>query len=66
MELKAESFYLADEAYSNKDVEKLSNLIFECENIYYNLGSSKDLDEPIHNGLENFNELNQEQVPQIQ
>jgi len=52
---KAESFYLADEAYSNKDVEKLSNLIFECENIYYNLGSSKDLDKLIHNGLENFN-----------
>ena len=52
---KAESFYLADEAYSNKDVDKLSNLIFECENIYYNLGSSKDLDKLIHNGLENFN-----------
>ncbi len=52
---KAESFYLADEAYSNKDVEKLSSLIFECENIYYNLGTSKDLDKLIHNGLENFN-----------
>ena len=51
---KAESFYLADEAYSNKDVEKLSNLIFECENIYYNLGSSNDLDKLIHNGLENL------------
>ena len=52
---KAESFYLADEAYSNKDVEKLSSLIFECEYIYYNLGTSKDLDKLIHNGLENFN-----------
>lgn len=51
---KAKSFYLADEAYSNKDVEKLSNLIFECENIYYNLGSSNDLDKLIHNGLENL------------
>ena len=51
---KAESYYLADEAYSNNEKEKLSKLIFDCENIYYNLGSSKDLDQIIQNGLDNF------------
>ena len=35
---KAKSFYLADLAYNNNQLDKLSELLFSCEKIYYNLG----------------------------
>ena len=44
---KAKSYFLADESYENNQLDKLSELILSCEKIYYNLGSSKNIDEII-------------------
>jgi Xaa-Pro aminopeptidase len=51
---KAISFYLADESYNNSEHEKFKEIIFSCEKIYYNLGSSQKVDKMIFEGLENF------------
>tara|TARA_B110000014_G_C20124452_1_gene597836 strand:+ start:3727 stop:5040 length:1314 start_codon:yes stop_codon:yes gene_type:complete len=51
---KAKSYFLADESYENNQIDKLSELILSCEKIYYNLGSSKKIDEIIFEGIENL------------
>ncbi len=51
---KAQSFYLADEAYNTSQVDKLSELILSSEKIYYDLGSSKKIDDLILKGINNF------------
>ena len=42
---KAKKYFLADESFENNQLDKLSELILSCEKIYYNLGSSKKIDE---------------------
>ena len=54
---KAKSVYLADLAYNTNQLDKLSELLFSCEKIYYNLGSSKKLDDLIFTGLDNFKRI---------
>jgi len=51
---KAQSFFLADSSYHNNQLDKLTELLFSSEKIYYNLGSSKKIDDLISQGLENF------------
>ena len=51
---KAKSYFLADESYENNQIDKLSELILSCEKIYYNLGSSKKIDEIIFEGIGNL------------
>ena len=51
---KAKSFFLADESYNNNENEKFKEIIFSCEKIYYNLGSSLKIDKMIFEGLEKF------------
>ena len=49
---KAKKYFLADESFENNKLDKLSELILSCEKIYYNLGSSKKIDEMIFEGIE--------------
>ena len=51
---KAKKYFLADESFENNQLDKLSELILSCEKIYYNLGSSKKIDEMIFEGIENL------------
>jgi len=51
---KAKKYFLADESFENNKLDKLSELILSCEKIYYNLGSSKKIDEMIFEGIENL------------
>ena len=51
---KAKSFFLADESYNSNQLDKLAKIIFSCEKIYYNLSSSKKVDDLIFEGLRNF------------
>jgi len=51
---KAKSYFLADLSYHNNQIDKLTEFLFGCERIYYNLGSSKKIDDLIFKGLENF------------
>ena len=51
---KAISFFLADESHNNNEHEKFKEIIFSCEKIYYNLGSSLNVDKMIFEGLEKF------------
>ncbi|MEC7837201.1 MAG: aminopeptidase P N-terminal domain-containing protein [Chloroflexota bacterium] len=51
---KAKSVFLADSAYHNNQLDKLTELLFSCEKIYYNLGSSKKIDDLLSQGLSNF------------
>ena len=51
---KAKSFYLADHSYNNHETDKFKDFLFSCERIYYNLGSSKKIDDLIFQGLEKF------------
>lgn len=53
---KAKSFFLADESYNNNENKKFKEIIFSCEKIYYNLGSSLKIDKMIFEGLEKFKE----------
>jgi|TARA_B110000263_G_scaffold154847_1_gene134403 Xaa-Pro aminopeptidase len=55
---KAKSFFLADESYNNNENEKFKEIIFLCEKIYYNLGSSSKIDRLIFEGLEKFKRTN--------
>lgn len=54
---KAKSFYLADTAYNNNQIDKLSELILSSEKIYYDIGSSKKIDNLILKGIENFKSI---------
>jgi Xaa-Pro aminopeptidase len=51
---KAKKYFLADESFENNQLDELSELILSCEKIYYNLGSSKKIDEMIFEGIENL------------
>ena len=51
---KAISFFLADESHNNTEHKKFKEIIFSCEKIYYNLGSSLNVDKMIFEGLEKF------------
>ena len=51
---KAISFFLADESHNNTEQKKIKEIIFSCEKIYYNLGSSLNVDKMFFEGLEKF------------